>query len=899
MTESQRERVDELFGDLIERDPEEWEAVLADVEDAEVRAEVASLLDHTGPATKSLNTSIGEMMQAATASGEFEDRSIGPGTRFERYRIERRIGQGGMGDVYEAVRDNDFHKRVALKIVRYGLDSDFARGRFQQERQMLAGLEHPFIARLLDGGEAANGCPYLVLEYVDGVPIDVYCQTCSRADILKLFLKVCEAVEYAHRNLIIHRDLKPGNILVTAGGEPKLLDFGIAKLLDPGANVTQTMAIALTPQYASPEQVRGQSITTASDVYSLGVILYQLLTGRTPYTVETTTAFEMERVICQEPPASPGLGNELDDILMMALRKEPERRYASVTALADDLRRFTSGQPVLAAPDTFSYRTSKYIGRHWVGLAATAAAMLALCIGAGVAMYQAHIAKQRLAQVRKLANTFLFDFHDQIVNIAGTTAARAFVVKTAQGYLDDLSRSAGSDPELKAELAQAYLRVGDAQGRPRSPNLGDPVGAEASYLRSAALYRSIAPGHPQYAAAAVTSLSDLAFFYTDRVRYADADNALKEAFDLAAPLKSDPSAPALFALAQLYQTRADLAELDPTRGDLIGNNLQALDYIQRWARLQPASANASVSNRLGRAQIRLGRAYFAHGQLQQAETELLAAHRSASQAISADPQNTTYRFLAISTSLSLAELYSTEINPGLRQPANAAIYASEVVTLVAPLIAADANNFTSRYDSMTAQLDLAHSLFLQDPRHGLPELRRALTLWKDMQDSPRLNDIYHFAILDSLQHAEPVLSSLGAPGEAYTLAMENVAARRKLLSGRKVSDEDFWQLVRDLQFAAEAARVNHNEPEAQRLLQEGLRIAAPFAAAADRSMDRAIFAASFYNALSRDAAARSRCDEAVQWRQKEIAVWQPLSLSGGYPATRLAQIKTASPPCRK
>jgi len=491
MTESQREQVDDLFGDLLEQDPSTWRAALAAVDDPEVRAKVQLLLRHSAPTAKGLDTSIAEVMRAATVSGAFDDRTIGPGTRFERYRIQRKIGQGGMGDVYEAVRENDFHKRVALKIVRYGLDSDYARGRFQQERQTLAGLEHPFIARLLDGGEAENGCPYLVLEFVDGVPIDTFCEGRSQREILQLFLKACEAVEYAHRNLVIHRDLKPANILVTADGDPKLLDFGIAKLLDPSANVTQTMAVALTPQYASPEQIRNQPITTASDVYSLGVILYQLLTGRKPYQVETTTALEMERVICLEPPAPAHLGNEIDDILMMALRKEPERRYAGVAQFAQDIQRFLAGDTVSAAPDTFRYRAGKFLRRHKIGIAAVAAVIITLVTGLASTLYQKRRAElemqrseRRFQDVRSLANTFLFEFHDKISALPGSTEAREMVVTTALKYLDKLSLEAGNDRSLLYELQAAYLRTGDVLGDPTSPSLGHPDKAMATYRRS-------------------------------------------------------------------------------------------------------------------------------------------------------------------------------------------------------------------------------------------------------------------------------------------------------------------------------------------------------------------------------------------------------------------------------
>jgi len=326
--------------------------------------------------------------------------------RIGRYKIIRRIGQGGMGAVYEGVRIDDYLKKVAVKIIKQEFDSDFARTRFQQERQLLAVLEHPYIARLLDGGESESGSPYLVLELIDGVPISDYCETLDRDARLRLFLKVCEAVEYAHRNLIIHRDLKPGNILVTANGDPKLLDFGIAKLIDPSATLTQTSMVAMTPDYASPEQVRGSPISTASDVYSLGVILYQLLTGRKPYTLDSITPMEMDRVICQAAPDPPGLGNELDYILMMALRKEPERRYRSVYEFAQDIERYMTLRPVLARPDTALYRARKYIRRQWVAVAWASFAVIALLGGTFQAIRSGRRADTEAAAAKEV-NAFL------------------------------------------------------------------------------------------------------------------------------------------------------------------------------------------------------------------------------------------------------------------------------------------------------------------------------------------------------------------------------------------------------------------------------------------------------------------------------------------------------------
>ncbi len=412
--------------------------------------------------------------------------------RFGRYRTIRRIGQGGMGSVYEAVRVDDFHKTVALKVIRQGLDSDYARARFLQERQMLATLEHPNIARLIDGGETEQGSPYLVLEYVDGRPLTDYCMAMSREKRLALFLKICDAVEHAHRNLVVHRDLKPGNILVTAAGEPKLLDFGIAKLLDAQSPQTQTGFAALTPEYASPEQVLGGPITTSSDVYSLGVILYQLLTDRKPYTLETANALEMERVICRQAPAAPGLGDELDHILLMALRKEPERRYGSVEKFAEDIERYMHDRPVSARPDTLRYRTKKYLRRNWWQLAAVAAVIASLGLGLAFSVAGERRADRRFQQVRQLANRFLFEFHDEIANTPGTVKARAMVVSTALEYLNSLSSESAGDPGLQWEMAVAYAKVAAAQGSTTSPSLGRPREAMASYETGLALARQVA-----------------------------------------------------------------------------------------------------------------------------------------------------------------------------------------------------------------------------------------------------------------------------------------------------------------------------------------------------------------------------------------------------------------------
>jgi len=456
------------------------------------------------------------------------------GARVGPYRLVREIGQGGMGTVYLAERaDGAYEQQVAVKFVRQGGPREELLRRLRHERQILAYLKHPNIARLLDGGVTEEGQPFLVMEYVEGLPIDRYCeeQALSTAERLDLFQTVCTAVQYAHRNLIVHRDLKPSNIMVTEDGRVKLLDFGIAKLLDEEtvlqAPLTRTGLRVMTPEYASPEQVRGEPVTTVSDVYALGIILYQLLTGRRPYEVRNLSASQIEQVVCETEPPRPStavlqllgeaagevatslpriaperlrrqLLGDLDNIVLKALRKEPGRRYGSAAELSEDLRRYQARLPVGARPDTVQYRVSKFIRRHLVGVGATVLVLLALLGGIITTTYQARVAaaerdraEQRFNDVRALANKLLFDLHDAIRDLPGATPARQMLVGEALTYLNTLARETSDDPTLQLELAAAYERVGEIQGDPHFPNLGDLSGATESYRKAAALHAAL------------------------------------------------------------------------------------------------------------------------------------------------------------------------------------------------------------------------------------------------------------------------------------------------------------------------------------------------------------------------------------------------------------------------
>jgi hypothetical protein len=317
-----------------------------------------------------------------------------------------------MGAVYLGERDDEhYRKLVAVKVVKRGMDSAEVLARFRHERQILASLEHPYIARLIDGGTTPDGRPFFVMEYVQGQPIDVYCREhgLNLDSRLRLFLRVCEAVSYAHRSLVVHRDLKPGNIFVSGEGIPKLLDFGVAKLLDPGSDpgLTATSAVMgpLTPEYASPEQIRGLPITTAADVYALGAILFELLTGVRAQKIATHTPSEIERVVCRSDTPRPStvaraagapqrLNSDLDNIVLKAMRKEPERRYGSAARLADDIERYLNGRPILARQDSVVYRAGKFVRRNSVALAAGLLIFLSLLGGIVVARKQARQAER-------------------------------------------------------------------------------------------------------------------------------------------------------------------------------------------------------------------------------------------------------------------------------------------------------------------------------------------------------------------------------------------------------------------------------------------------------------------------------------------------------------------------
>jgi serine/threonine protein kinase len=504
------DQVKELFALALERDPEERSSFLrqACAGDDSLRTEIESLLSSFDGAPTFLEDCPAADLLSARSRGM-------TGRRIGAYRILREIGQGGMAVVYLGERDDqNYRKQVAIKMVKPGIGTEQVLQRFRNERQTLASLDHPAIVKLLDGGSSEDGSPYLVMEYVEGLPIDQYCDRnqLSIDDRLRLFCDVCAAVQYAHQSLVIHRDLKPGNILITKEGLPRLLDFGIAKLLNPECLqtplVTRIDGRPMTPEYASPEQVRGDPVTSATDAYSLGVLLYEILTGERPYQVADSSWREIERLVCESEPLLPStrvstdrerrkttaerrmvepkqlvrsLRGDLDWITMKALAKEPSRRYATASELSADIGRYLCHEPVLARPVSATYRARKYVRRHPVGVTVAAGLVLLL---AGFAGTQA-IELRRITRERDRANR-VTEFMEEMFKVSNPSEARGNTI-TAREVLDkaskDIDTGLSRDPELQAQMMQV---MGDVYR-----GLGLFPRAQLLYQRSADIRRRV------------------------------------------------------------------------------------------------------------------------------------------------------------------------------------------------------------------------------------------------------------------------------------------------------------------------------------------------------------------------------------------------------------------------
>jgi tetratricopeptide (TPR) repeat protein/tRNA A-37 threonylcarbamoyl transferase component Bud32 len=754
--------IEAIFHAVLDSDPAEREQFLRErcAEDESLCREVEALLAAHDKTARFIETPLATLENEFFAD-EDSDRLIGQ--VIGQYEIVKRIGSGGMGAVYLARRaDRQYEQNVAIKLIKRGMDTEAMLRRFRNERQILAGFDHPNIARLLDGNTTADGLPYFVMEYVEGLPIDAYCdaQALDVTRRLQLFRQVCAAVSYAHRHAVIHRDLKPSNILVRSDGVPKLLDFGIARILQSGdapeAAATMLEQRAITPEYASPEHLRGDPVTTASDVYSLGVVLYRLLTGQRPYGMKGRSAEDMARTVGQTEPQRPSavvdapsvrrLRGDLDNIVLMALRQEPERRYATVDQFADDIRRHLEALPVQARADTLAYRAGKFIRRNTAVSVAAALVVLSLVGGIVMTSWQAHRARtqetiaiaekaraeRRFQEVRQLARSVIFDYHDAIENLSGATAVRERLVKDGLAYLDRLASEASGDPELQRELAAAYDRVGDVRGeRHSAAHLGDFAGAMDSYVKALRIREALvaaAPGDPQ-------NRRDLAGSY--------------------------------------HKIGAQL--VDTSEG------ARGLEYLQK----ELAILEQLAAEQPGDSDIRqdLGAAYNAHGLAQESLGNLAGALESHRQALAvrealveADPGNQKLRRSVVISDINLgrALALSGDFHGGLASNHKALVICEALV----------AENPSSadfrRLLANTWQNDGDYREMLDDVDGALQSFRKKLTLDEQSLTADPLNAVARADISYSYERLAALLAKSGNHAGALSYFRKALAEHEKL-----------------------------------------------------------------------------------------------------------------------
>ena len=606
LSTAQWRRVKEIAAAAFDLEPAERTAYVARAcaEDEDLRDEVSSLLESADAATPFFETPGGGASARLDATGS----RLGP------YRVIQELATGGMGTVYLAARDDgEFNQRVAIKIVRGGFASSVLLDRFRAERRILASLEHPNIARLLDGGATETGLPYVVMEFVEGEPIDRFCSRhqLPLRDRLTIFHQVCGAVQYAHQHLVIHRDIKAPNILVAADGTPKLLDFGIAKLLDPETGVerpTHTTMHVMTPESASPEQIRGTPVGVAADVYALGVLLYRLLTEQSPYRSALNRGVDLTRAVCEEPPDRPSahasgltIPADLDTIVLKALRKEPDRRYGSVEQLAQDIQRFLDGRPVLASPDSLRYRTRKFIGRHRVAVTGATALAVAIAGGVTATVWQARVANRERVHaqrefdaVRGLATAMLVELSPAVDKLPGSIAAREIIIRRGTEYLDTLAAEASGDDELRREVAQGYIHLAIVQGSTGMPNIGDQKAALQSLRKVVALLGPLVH-RPAPAAQDRLYLASTLATLAQESTPAEGGPLLTEAHALLDTLSpAERSTP--FALSIRQSVWASTANIQVARNDFEGaraSRQQFLEAAEELLRQKPNSLDAS------------------------------------------------------------------------------------------------------------------------------------------------------------------------------------------------------------------------------------------------------------------------------------------------------------------
>ncbi len=792
LTPERWQRLQQVFDVLVELPAGQQAAELTReaATDPELAAEVAAMLAHEAAAAGRLREVIGDSVDASAVAG------VTP-RRFGVYRVVREVGRGGMGVVYEGTSDDEFQRRVAIKVAPWAGAGALLEARFRLERQILSGLDHPNIARFLDGG-AEGDQPYFVMEFVDGVPLTTYCRTSGLSVRARVTLVqgVCAALDYAHQHLVVHRDLKPSNLLVTADGVPKVLDFGIAKLLGPDAAETgATIGLtSWTPDYASPEQVLGRPVSTRSDVYSLGLVLYEVLTGEAAQRADTSSPVALARSVCETEPPLPSaraaaagqralareLRGDLDTIVAMAIRKEPERRYASMAAFAADLGRYLAGLPVAARPNTRTYRARKFVARHRV--AAVAAVLVAASIAGGTAaaVYQARRAERRFAQVRGLANAFVFDVHDRIAALPGATEARRAIVRTALTYLENLREEATGDAALAHELAAAYERIGTVQGHPLSANLGEPEAALQSYARAEALLAPFeATGGTETLVQVATVAIKQAQVLRARGDVAGSDRAYEHARAAGErSISGGGTRAALSVTGEVYAEMARTAMDDPPKAEASAERAMAL--AEQLLALDPGDAD--LRNNLASALNALGSARLAAGRFEEAAASFTRSAALREVLVREAPTNVNYRRSLMVSYGGLADVLGARSGENLGDVAGATAALEKATALARATAAEDAADRRARFDVVNALLRLGTLLgdSSNTPAAALPPLLEADGVNTTLLAEEPESDRYGYVQLVIDRRIGRVLAAVGRAAEGAP-RLERVRVRARTM----------------------------------------------------------------------------------------------------------------------
>lgn len=773
------QRVKSLLADALERPTGERQSYIDQhsADDAALRSELTALAAAAAQTGSLLDGSPHELAWSALRAQSLLTATDWVGRQLGPWRLMALIADGGMGRVFRAERaDGLYEQEVALKLIAAGGDREALVARFTAERQILASLDHPNLAKMLDGGITDEGLPYFVMELVRGEPLDRYCQARS-LDVearVRLMRTVSQVVHYAHQRGVVHRDLKPANILVTNDGVVKLVDFGIAKRVggdQPASPPTATLHRVMTLDYASPEQVQGREITPASDIYSLGVVLYRLLTDSSPYPETALTSdYQLSRAICDTEPMPPSraaslatapnraarrrLQGDLDAIVLMALRKDPAHRYPTAEALADDLFRFLEGLPVQARHGAWNYRAGRFLLRHRAMFGAALVANLALVLGLSIAIYQSYEARRQYeraerhyAGVRKLATVMMFDVHKAIEELPGATQARRLIVENALKYLEQLALESHDDPMLQVEIATGYRNIGSVQGNPFGSSLGDPKGAGASWDKAERLM--LATLADPRAAAATKHAARRELVLTRHLKavlltsQGDFDNALAmaragaaDAEALVALKAADPLSD-LRARATIYASWVHGLALSGRKEAFFEVSDKAVAYLRELMKLQPDDTRVAGS---------LATVHGMRSQYLMTHDDTPAGNRRSRQELEqtisiidgfrkTNPDN-----LMHIANLAVAYAHVGEVDRRLGDLRGAVKGRQRAVDTLAPRLKLDPDNAMLRVDYATFSAELSQALLeVGDPAGALKAARQSIASFDIAPEGARSN----------------------------------------------------------------------------------------------------------------------------------------------------------------